>query len=128
MRSMRLGTRNADNDNDNNKDNKNDKDIVIDIENAFFHPMRSHKNVQNLFKSHHRMFITCLELQVLNIVLNNQPKIVFLITIYNKKRHIRRCVFVIFCFFMLQPLLQLLLPEAFCVLHMKEDTLTYLCT
>jgi len=43
MRSVPLVTRNADNDNKN--DNKNDKDIVIDIENAFFHPMRPHKNV-----------------------------------------------------------------------------------
>ena len=62
MRSLRLDTRNADNDNDNNKDNKNDKDIVIDIENAFFHPMRSHKNVQNLFKNCRKMFNTCSEL------------------------------------------------------------------
>ncbi len=91
MRSIPLDTRNADNDNDNNKDNKKDKDIDIDIGNAFFRPMRSHKNVQNLFKSEPEMFITCLKLDVLNIVLNNQSKIHLLQN--TKKRHIRRCVF-----------------------------------
>ena len=71
MRSVPLVTRNADNDNDNKNDNKNDKDIVIDIENAFFYPMRPHKNVQNLFRSQSFMFKTCLKLRVMNISFTN---------------------------------------------------------
>ena len=62
MRSLPLDTRNADNDNDNNKDNNIDNYIDNDIENAFFCFMRSHKNVQNLFKNCRKMFNTCSEL------------------------------------------------------------------